>query len=965
MREQSLFIEAIEKEDPVERGAFLDQACTGDPALRARIERLLQRHHQADNLLDTLSPWPLAPSDPPPIAEGPGTVIGPYKLLEPIGEGGMGVVYLAQQMAPVRRRVALKIIKPGMDTRQVVARFEAERQALALMDHPNIARVHDAGATDSGRPYFVMELIRGIALTDYCDREQLPITERLDLFVLVCRAVQHAHQKGVIHRDLKPTNILVTVIDGVAVPKVIDFGVAKATGRALTERTLVTGFHQFLGSPLYMSPEQADLAGVDVDTRSDIYSLGVLLYELLTGTTPFDGATFREVAFDEVRRLIREVEPPKPSTRLSSLDATRTTVAAHRRADAHHLARTIKGELDWIVMKALEKDRRRRYVTANDFAADVMRHRNDQPVEACPPSAWYWFKKSARRHRGMLTTTVIVSLALLTATGVSIRQAVRARNAESQAETDFRLARDAVDRVILRVSDELASVPGTAKMRRALLQDALAFYQAFLAAHRNDPEVKFDAARAAHRIAAIHELLGDLDQVPAPAEQAIRLLGELVDASPHVAEYRLELAESHNLLAECLYKAKGPTSSRCLRERRAAVTHMGVLAATHPRNVQYRQRLASLHCDLGLSLSTKGTTQFVEAETHLRTALTLWDRMRADFPNLPEDWVERARIHHWIGNLLSQTSSRAEAEREYRRSLTPLEAAKAEGPATSTLIERIAHVKFFLAHLKLAQGERGEAERLLQETADHLEPLWHAFREVRTYSHQLGVAYRLLAFSYWATGRMAEAEKALFKVLAVRETTARDHDDTLLYREQLALILCDVGLFLDEVGRSNESAEAFRRVIGLYEGLAAQAPGTALFQMELSWWLSICPASQLRDPARALRIASRGIALNPGNSNYWTILGIARYRTGDLAAATPALKRAFELTTDERAAAFFLAMTYARQGDITRARTWHAAGVKTHDPWLPSDRLDRRFAAEAISLIQAGCPPADSPQATR
>src|SRR3954451_9906008 len=261
-----------------------------------------------------------------------------------------------------------------MDTKQVLARFEAERQALALMDHPSIARVLDAGATASGRPYFVLELVKGLPITEYCDREKLSIPERLELFMLVCRAVQHAHQKGIIHRDLKPSNILVTVIDGAAVPKVIDFGVAKATGGSLTERTIYTAFQQFIGTPLYMSPEQAELSGADVDTRSDVYSLGVLLYELLTGTTPFDQETFRTAAFDELRRIIREEDPPKPSMRLSSLGVMRTTISDNRKADARHLDRTVRGELDWIVMKALEKDRRRRYETANDFAADVMRY---------------------------------------------------------------------------------------------------------------------------------------------------------------------------------------------------------------------------------------------------------------------------------------------------------------------------------------------------------------------------------------------------------------------------------------------------------------------------------------------------------------------------------------------------------------------------------------------------------------
>ena len=341
----------------------------------------------------------------------------------------------------------------------MIARFEAERQALAMMDHPTSPRSTTAAPPKSGRPYFVMELVRGIPITEYCDREQLSIPERLELFVLVCRAVQHAHQKGIIHRDLKPSNILVTVIDGAPVPKVIDFGVAKATGASLTDRTIYTAFHQFVGTPLYMSPEQADLSGMDMDTRSDIYSLGVLLYELLTGTTPFDQETLRQAAFDEMRRIIREQEPPKPSTRLSSLGATRTTVSANRKADARSLDRAVRGELDWIVMKALEKDRRRRYETANDFAADVMRYLTDQPVEACPPSAWYRFRKLARRNRASLTTAVLMAAALLLGTAVSAWQAVRAGLAEQRAANALADAQDQ-RREAQRKAAEAAAVVG-------------------------------------------------------------------------------------------------------------------------------------------------------------------------------------------------------------------------------------------------------------------------------------------------------------------------------------------------------------------------------------------------------------------------------------------------------------------------------------------------------------------------
>jgi serine/threonine protein kinase/tetratricopeptide (TPR) repeat protein len=433
---EAVFGEALEISSASERASFLDRACAGDLELRRQVQSLLDAHFRAGQFLESPASSPTFSVHPAPLAEGPGTIIGPYKLLEQIGEGGMGVVFMAEQTRPVRRKVALKIVKPGMDTRQVVARFEAERQALALMDHPNISRVLDAGGTESGRPYFVMDLVRGIPITDYCDRNRLGIGQRLELFVVVCQAVQHAHQKGVIHRDLKPSNVLVTIIDGAAFPKVIDFGVAKAMGHQLTERTLYTGFAQLLGTPLYMSPEQAELSGVDADTRSDIYSLGVLLYELMTGTTPFEAEAFRKAGFDEIRRMIREQDPPRPSTRLSTLGATLATVSMNRSTEPLKLTRTVRGELDWIVMKCLEKDRSRRYETANGLAVDVRRYLEDEPVAACPPSAWYRFGKLARRNRTALITAGLVALALLIGTGVSAYLAIRATRAEAAARDE-------------------------------------------------------------------------------------------------------------------------------------------------------------------------------------------------------------------------------------------------------------------------------------------------------------------------------------------------------------------------------------------------------------------------------------------------------------------------------------------------------------------------------------------------
>jgi serine/threonine protein kinase len=409
-----VFFAALEKGSPEERAAYLDEACASDPDLRRRVERMLTAQAQAGSFLEQPAPSLEVTVGKQPLSEGPSTMIGPYKLLEQIGEGGFGVVFMAEQTQPVRRRVAIKILKQGMDTRHVVARFEAERQALAIMDHPSIAKVLDGGATPSGRPFFVMELVKGVPITDYCDQNHLTPRQRLELVVPVCQAVQHAHQKGIIHRDLKPSNVLVTMHDTTPVVKVIDFGVAKALGQELTDKTLFTSFAQMIGTPLYMSPEQAGQSGLDIDTRSDIYSLGVLLYELLTGTTPFTKERFRQEAYDEIRRIIREEDPPKPSTRLSTTEEL-PSIAANRGLEPRRLSGMVRGELDWIVMKCLEKDRNRRYETANALAREIECYLHDEPVLACPPSKWYRLRKFARRNRGALAIAATVVLAVLLA----------------------------------------------------------------------------------------------------------------------------------------------------------------------------------------------------------------------------------------------------------------------------------------------------------------------------------------------------------------------------------------------------------------------------------------------------------------------------------------------------------------------------------------------------------------------
>jgi hypothetical protein len=461
-RVEELFCAALELTDPDGRRRFLDHACAGDPPLRASVEAMLAAQSNFEKNFSLHRPalasgWQISQAlgdlpdlggraeAIPPVEEEVGKRIGAFKLLQKIGEGGCGSVYMAEQELPVRRRVALKIIKLGMDTKNVIARFEAERQALAMMDHPNIARVLDAGATETGRPFFVMELVRGVKITTYCDEHRLDARQRLELFTHICHAIQHAHQKGIIHRDIKPSNVLVTMHDGVPVPKVIDFGIAKAIEGKLTDQTLFTAYEQFVGTPAYMSPEQAEMSGLDVDTRSDIYSLGVLLYELLTSKTPFDQQELLQSGLDEMRRTLREREPHRPSTKLDGLrgeDLTQTAIC--RQVEPRRLKLLLRGDLDWIVMKALEKDRQRRYQTANGLAMDIQRYLDNEPVIARPPSRLYRFQKLVHRNQAVFVGVGAVSVTLLAGLGTSSWLFVRERAASSN---EARLHAEAEDRV--------------------------------------------------------------------------------------------------------------------------------------------------------------------------------------------------------------------------------------------------------------------------------------------------------------------------------------------------------------------------------------------------------------------------------------------------------------------------------------------------------------------------------------
>ncbi len=766
-----------------ERAAFLDAECAGDERLRARVESLLAEFERGASLPPVAG---LPVDDEARAVEGPGTVIGRYKLLQQIGEGGFGVVYMAEQERPIVRRVALKIIKLGMDTREVIARFEAERQALALMDHPHIARVLDGGATESGRPFFVMELVRGVSITEFCDENSLSTDERLELFVSVCHAVQHAHQKGVIHRDLKPSNVMVTLHDGKPVPKVIDFGVAKAMHTRLTEKTLFTAFHRFIGTPAYMSPEQAELSGLDVDTRTDIYSLGVLLYELLTGTTPFDMHRAFEDGLAAIQRTIREQPPERPSMRVST--TADASVASRRDTDAAALARVLRGDLDWIVMRCLEKERGRRYETASELAADIERHMRDEIVLAGPPSATYRMRKFLVRNRAAAFSGLVVLLGAIVAVVGLFVGTVRARDERRLALAEAARTREVTDFLVdtLALADPNVARTGDLSVVTLLNSASGRLSDVFADQPEAEARVRITIGRG-YRALSEHQLAAN------HLRRGIEVLRGIEGHS--AAELYYALWDLTNVS----FYLEAPDALAIAQDaRRVAHDHVRTL---HPHVAQVLDAFVELVNAASFSVDEEAIAgvpdSFRETVRVTDAALAPGDPL---WPIVADTWIHTAYCL-WYGKLDAITIDL------FGRAL---EIQKRELAANHPVV---AETTGLLVDAFNRNGRANEAEGAIRDMVERMRAVLPAN------SQQLAFAESMLGETLVGLGRFAEAEPFL---LRAHEVTLAAHGEE----------------------KNFFSAESLRRVLTLYDAWGRAEPA-AIYRARMR---DVCTASMFMMP---------------------------------------------------------------------------------------------------------------------
>jgi serine/threonine protein kinase len=864
MTERELFLQALEINDPVERAAFLEKACQDQPDKRVQVDQLLKAHEQAGAFL--AQPHAAAGATQATagyvsrssLAEKPGMLVaGKYKLLQCIGEGGMGSVWMADQLEPVKRRVAVKLIRTERDnSRIILSRFEAERQAIALMDHPNIAKLLDAGTTEgepdglsrSARPYFVMELVKGVPLTEFCDEHKLSIPERLTLFMQICSAVQHAHQKGIIHRDLKPTNILVEMHDDKPVPKVIDFGLAKAmSGQPLTEHTLFTAFGTVAGTPLYMAPEQAKFNAIDIDTRADIYALGVILYELLTGSTPIERAALKKAALDEIMRLIRESEPPTPSKRISTT-ASKPSVAANRRTEATKLGRFVKGELDWIVMKALAKERERRYETANGLAKDIERFLNHEPVHAGPPSASYRLRKFVERNRVQVIAASFVLLALLAGIAGTTLGLIRAteaaaaerhaREQEAEQRANAEKARDRTRQVLDAMTssitkDSLASQKEISEDQKKFLNEVLSYYQELAADKANDEASRAQSAAAAYRVGMIEDRLGRPEQALAAFQMARDGYAKLMVDFPDTTANRLELARNQNNVGKHL--AALGKASEAEEEYCRALATLEKLTTDFPAVADYRRVLAIGHDNLGILLQNLGKES--SAEKEYQVSIAMLERLTADFPAVPEYGELLARSHFALGALLHKFQGLAkcsDAEEHYRKAISIQERLAAHFPTMSDCRFDLACSHSNLGRLFGDQGKHSEGEVEYRRALAIYAKLIADFPAVPDYRMGVALTHGSLGGLLANVGKRAEADEEYRGGIAAFQKLATDFPSVPDYKWKLASTRLNLGDLLVALMRNSEAEEEYRKALLIQEKLVTDFPAMPDYRLELS-----------------------------------------------------------------------------------------------------------------------------------